>query len=206
MPQEIFTVPIIGTGTLPDPLRPRYVRDEFGGAFGTPIADGSIRYSRHSVAILALDAPQTYLDQVAAQPDADRFCAVGELNDNIGGPGNQLVRNTMEPLGIPADWSAAAISWRQALRTIIGIFLFAQRHEGLNPQSLGFFEDLELAGGGLNTQWQDLPLPFQQTITATVDSLGISFTPSPTQQVRSILKAFSDSFSGTAFSLNIVTI
>lgn len=206
MPQEIFSAPMIGAGTLTDPFRVRYVRDEFGGAFGLPLADGSIRYSRTSTAILALDAPQTYLDQVAAQPDAERFCAVPQLLDNVGGQGNNLIRNTMEPLGIPADWSAAANSWRQSIRTICGIFLFAQRHEGLNPGSPGFFDDLTASGGGLNTQWQNLTAPLQATILDNVASYGWTFNPEPTQQVRSILKFFADQFEGITFSLNIVEI
>ena len=201
---EFFITPMIGTGTREDPIQPRYASDEFSGAFGLPDGFGAIRYSRDTVAILMLDAPQTYLDEVQAQPDADRLTTLGDINDNIGGQGNTFIRNLLESLNIPGQWTSAAQSWRSTMRVIIGMFLFAQRHEGQNQ--IGFFTDLEAAGFGLNTQWQDLSQDFQTSIQNNIDSWGWSIIPADVDQVRKLMKDFSDQLSGEEFFIGGVSI
>jgi len=193
MPREVFFVPMIGTGTRDDPFR-----EQYGDTPGL-IGGGSIRYSRQSSAIAMFNGPQAVLDSIAAQPNADRWVAEADLNTEIGGSRVPSLSNTLEAEGIPANFISANDNWRQTIRAIAGILLFAQRHEGLN--GTGFFADLESAGADLNTQWRNLPPAFQATIQATIDDHGWAISPDPNQQVRSLLRAFSDQFNNTTISI-----
>ncbi len=165
-----------------------------------------IRYSRTSSTLLMLDGTQTYLDFVAAQSDAYRICAEGDFTENILGPASVAIKNWLEALNIPANWISAADSYRQVLRGVIGIFMFTQRHEGLNGS--GFFEDLAAPENGfdLNTQWQNLNQSFRDTMQATIDDHNWAITPANNDQVRKMLKDFSDKWEGTTYYMANVEI
>lgn len=196
MPRSVFFVPMVGTGVRDDPFRAKYQSPSDLSQPATAVSNsGNLRYSRISRAILMLDAQQAYLDLVAAQPDADFWFAETGIDAEIGGQRNNQFRSLLDPLGIPATWVNANNNWREITRGIAGMFLFAQRHEGLNDR--GFFEDLEAAGFSLNTRWNQLSTEFQNTISATITDFGWAITPEATSQVRALLKQFSDQFVGT---------
>jgi len=156
---------------------------------------GSMRYSWGSCAVLMLNATQTYLDSVAAQPDVYKVCAAPDLLENIGGQATVALRNWLEGWGIPGNWISAADSYRQVLRGILGMFLFAHRHEYLNKK--GFFQDLEEQGFDLNTRWEDLSQSFRDTILAQITEKEWPIAPAANDQVRKLLKDFSDKYDGT---------
>lgn len=199
MATEFFVVPLVldTSGFRPITV-PKYAVDPAVTTYGC------IRYSRDTTCLVMMDATQAHCDSVEAQADADRIAVLGELNDNIGGQNNNRIRGVLEDLNIPGNWVSAADSYRQVLRGIIGMFLFSQRHEGLNGS--GFFTDLEAAGFGLNTQWGNLSQAFRDTMQATIDDYGFSIAPSNNNQVRAILKDFSDEWDGKEFFIANVEI
>lgn len=212
MPREIFLLPMIGDGTSGNSFRPRYASDtlattEFPVGLGVPFGQGNIRYSRTSVAVTMIDGPQAYLDEVAAQPDADRWVSEADLDTEIPGQRVNQLRTTLEDLNVPGTWISANDNWRETIRTVTGMFLFSQRHEGLTEPSVGFFEWLEGAGFGLNTRWSQLgPIgdPEDEDFFVPRDNIAriaLSFDPdwvppSNQTQVRAILRDFADFFQG----------
>jgi len=192
MAVEFFFAPMVGAGTRQDTYRAKYQGDP------AREAAGHIRYSHHTTAALMLSAPQAFLDNtVKVDPEMFFLCAEADLTDNIGGAQSVAIKAFLEPLGIPTNWVSAANSYREVLRGIIGQFMFSQRHEGLNGS--GFFEDLEAAGFGLNTQWQNLSPAFRDTMQATIDDFEWPMAPAATDQVRKVLKDFSDKWTGREF-------
>jgi hypothetical protein len=155
-------------------------------------AQGSIRYSRDSVAVTMIQAPQAYIDTVSAEPDALFFTDNINILDNIGGQASVAVRNALEAVNVPGTWVSANDSWRETIRIIAGMFYFTQRHEGLNDS--GFFADLDAAGFGLNTQWQNLSQAFRDTISANIADHGWPDVPANNSQVRTILRDFADKY------------
>jgi len=164
-------------------------------------SQGSQRYSWDTSALLMLDATQVYLDFVAAQSDTLRFCALEDLSERVGGPASNEIKNWLDPLGVPVNWVNANTSYREVLRGIFGMFKFTQVHEQLNEK--GFFTDLTSPENGfsLNTQWQNLSQEFRDTMQLTIDHYGWPDVPAPNDQVRKILKDFSDKFEGTVMSV-----
>ena len=180
---EFFLVPMVGTGTRADPYRGRYTDDP------AVVRSGCIRYSISDSAICLIEADQTYLDTVAAQPDATLIATETNLDDAIGGTRLVAISNELEAVNVPTQWLAASDTGREVIRVIAGIFQFAQRHEGLNGSA--FFSDLEAAGFGLNTQWQNLSQAFRDTIQATIDDEGwTDLVIADTDQVRALLRDF----------------
>jgi len=195
---EFFFAPMIGAGTRQDPRRAKYQH-------APEVTTGAqIRYSKTSVALTMLDAPQAFLDSIKSDSDMLFLCAEADLSENIGGPQSVAVKNYLEPLGVPANWISAADSNQQVLRGIIGQFMFSQRHEGLNHS--GFFEDLEAAGFGINTPWQNLSPAFRDTMQATIDDHEWPMAPGNNDQVRKVLKDFSDQWEGREFYLGGIEI
>jgi len=186
MADSFYVVPMIGTGTRENPFRGKYTRDPAITAIDCK------RYSRTSVAICYIEATQTYLDFVTAQPDADFLTTLAGLNDEIGGANVNSTRSLFETLNIPGNWISANDSWREVIRGIVGEFSLSQRHEGVH--GIGLYEDLEANGGGLNTQWQNLNQSFRDSLIDEANDLGIILAPSDQDQVRKVLKDFSDIF------------
>jgi hypothetical protein len=93
----------------------------------------------------------------------------------------------LEAVAVPGDWITAQDSFRTALRTVTGMFMFMQRLTALagsNPLNWGIT---------LNTQWRNLSAQQQSWITDAFMSLGYSaaFITNNTQ-VRRIIKAASE--------------
>jgi len=145
-----------------------------------------------------IDAPQAYLDAVAADSEC-RLLATPQTIDNAltQGQVNQ-VKSFLEANGIPAQWLQAGETRRQALRGIAGMFLFAQRLEG--RFGTGFRAKMAERGITLGTQWQDFPRALKDEFVAVRDSFGwdaqrLGLTNTST--MREILKVCGDQFQGT---------
>jgi len=191
MPVALFLCPMVGTGTREDPRRGKYQK----GA--GVVRSGQLRFSRTDHAIVLIEAPQAYLDTVAADPEC-RLLATPQTIDTAltQGQVNQ-VKSFLEANGIPAQWLQAGETRRQALRGIAGMFLFAQRLEG--RFGTGFRAKMAERGITLETQWQDFPQALKDEFIAVRDSFGwdaqrLGLTNTST--MREILKVCGDQFQG----------
>lgn len=157
---------------------------------------GMIRFSRQEEAILMLDAPQSFLDTVAADPDVLRICTKAELDDVLTAGQRTAVRNQLEQRNIPAQWVNAGDTWRNVIRGTVGVFLFSQRVEGRTGNGITFhFQQGNVA---LDDTWADLPQAGKDIILETAASFGWEnpgFTGTST--LREILWFMSQQFEST---------
>lgn len=154
---------------------------------------GAIRYADTSVALVLVEAPQFYLDQMKTQSDAEFLLVEADMQNALGGPSRNALDSYLEDNGIPGNWIQTPDSWQDTLRGVIHIFFFAQRYEGLFET--GLIDDAILNGVGLNTQWDNIPTVFQDNLNAVATDHGWP-TPigSGNELVRNILKAMADKF------------
>jgi hypothetical protein len=192
MPRELFLVPMEGSGTRIDPVRGKYVRD------AQVTAAGCLRYSRADHAIVMIDATQSYLDSVAAQPDTTRLATEINLESVLTAGQANNVKTVFENLFIPDLFANAGDTRRKVIRGVIGMFLFSQRMEG--RLGSGWKEKAQSRGVTLDSTWTSFPQVLKDEFVGVRDSFGWSNLPvTGASTLREILKAISDQFTQTEF-------
>lgn len=105
-------------------------RDRYGPAsMLTLVAKGfsvaAIRFGDSPVAVVSSPCDQATDDLVSSDT------SVWRIPDNLDASAITADFKTfLEQHQVPADWMADGLSWREIVRGILGIFLFAQRYEG----------------------------------------------------------------------------
>ncbi len=149
---------------------------------------------------------------VAGEMDAARDAAVTANADVAALPVNLDVNLTaaqvtamqtkLEAVNIPAGWVSTALTWRQVIRTVVGMFQFAQRYNSVAG-------NVRLFGGTvmLDTQFSALPLSLRQDLQTTAQSLGYDTSSlTATSTVRQILKAMADQWGARPIVIGGVTL
>jgi len=156
-------------------------------------------YGLIDAALVACDLTQEQHEQLVAEPDV--AAAPEDIDQNISEIAIPKVVNVMEALRIPADWVTSAYAYRQILRMIGGLFLFAQRYHGMhNEQLIGSTAQLDL-------RWNQIPKDRQDRIKATADNLGYDYSAvQNTWLVRRILKHLGDQWGETPILFGFVTL
>lgn len=162
---SIYVCPMIGTGTDSDPNRPKH-----SDLFPTW---GAIRYSVDDETLAYFDGDQTDLDTVDADSDCENLADVTNIDTGITNGRRGQLLGFLEPKNIPAKWITTGDTPRQIVRGIAGIFLFAQRFEGLHNSSI------KTAGATLTAAWSSLSTTFQNELLAARDDHGWT-EPDPT--------------------------
>jgi hypothetical protein len=156
MPIEIFLVPMVGT----NPTKGKY-RDD-------PVCTRSatIRYARtDAVSLTLLDAPQAYLDSVAAQPDATRLATASNIDTTISAGLATTAKAVFEAAKIPQ-----ADTRRQVIRRVAGLFLFSQRMEGKFGEA--WTKKMVNHGVTLDSTWISFPQALKDSFIALRDEKG----------------------------------
>ncbi len=190
MAKALFLVPMVGAGTRQDPYRGKYTSD------ASVVQSGTLRYSRADSAIIFLEAPQAYLDSVAAQPDATLLATPTTIDEAITVGQANAAKAIFEPLGIPGQFINAGDTRREVIRGVVGMFLFSQRMEGRFGE--GFKKRASDRGITLDSVWSDFPQALKDEFIDIRDDFGwgnLGLTNSST--LREILKAVSDQFEAT---------
>lgn len=190
MPIAAFVCPTrgAGSGTRTDVFRPKFARGDV-----SIVRVGVLRFGRTDDCIMLIEASQTYLNTIAADPDHQLIATQANIDSALTAGQVSAIQSFLEARGIPADWLVAGETRRQALRGLAGMFLFSQRMEGQYGQS--WKQRLVQHGVTLNSEWQTLPLALQVELLTTGATLGYSGgSPSPTTTLRQILKAMGNLF------------
>lgn len=192
MPIAAFICPMVGTGTRADPRRAKYQR---GAPADGIVRSGQIRFGHADDAILVIEAPQAYLDTIAADPECRLIADASTINNPLTAPQVNAIQTFLENRGVPADWLAPGETRRQALRGLAGMFLFSQRMEGRYGAS--WKQKLVQHGVNLSTPWQALPVVLQNELVETATSFGwTGVVPQPATTLRAILRAMGNRFQG----------
>jgi len=192
MPKEIFLVPMEGNGTRADPYRGKYTDDPQVNIAGT------IRYGRTDDAIIMIDAIQSYLDSVAGQSDATRLATESNLDSVLTLGQANAAKTVFENAFIPGEFINEGDTRREAIRAVVGMFLFSQRMEG--RFGTGWKQRAQAAGVNLNSIWQNFPQALQNELIEIRDDHGWTNTElgvTTTSTLREILQAISEQYKNT---------
>lgn len=137
-----------------------------------------------NTAIVAVDcATQAQVDDLAGR--ANVFAISANLDAQMTAQERSDLTTYLEAQFVPAQWLASD-TWRQATRTITGMYLFFQcttARTGQNPLD---------AGLTLNTQFQNLPVLWQTAINDCYTALGYTVNYSANTSLRNLLKGAAD--------------
>lgn len=199
MPRELFLVPMEGQGTRTNPYRGKYTRD--------PVVtlSGALRAGRQDMAIALIEAPQSYLNGVAGQADALRLATEANLDGTLTTNQANAAKARFEEVGIPGQFINAGDTRRQAIRGVVGMFLFSQRMEGRFGE--GFWQRAKARGITLDSQWSDFPQALKDEFLAIRDEHGwdnLGLTNQST--LRQIMQAVSQQFEATPIEIAGVAI
>lgn len=190
MAREFFLVPMIGTGSRQDPYRAKY----------SDLVDshGSIRYSRADHAIAMFDADQSVLDGIAAEADATRLATETNLDDTLTAGQANAAKTIFEAAFIPGQFINAGDTRREAIRGVVGMFLFSQRLEGRFGE--GWRAKAQARGITLDSTWTEFPQVLKNEFLEIRDDHGWNNTDlnvSASSTLREILQAVSNQYEQT---------
>src|SRR5262245_49928399 len=117
---------IIGSGTIQDPLRPKYVDD-----FGPPWA--AMDYGLAPICLVA--APLTGAQDAALRRHSD-VLVLPALEETIGAANLDALRDGLEQRGLPGTWIEASMTARLVVRRLAQLAQLAQRMRGRQRTAL----------------------------------------------------------------------
>lgn len=147
-------------------------------------------YGLIDACLVACELTQAQHEQLAAEPDV--AVAPLDIDQSISDIAIPQVQAVLEALRIPADWLTSAYTYRQILRMVAGLFLFAQRYHAMHNEAL-----ID-STAQLDLRWNQIPLDRRGRITATAEELGYIYSDVTNQwTVRRILKYLADQWGAT---------
>lgn len=188
MATQLYVVPVIGAGTTDDARRPKYADTDLVG-FDWAAMD----FGNEPLMLVATETNTA----LAAEPDVLQVPL--NIDQNLGAGAVTLVQNYLEARFVPADWVTTALTYRQVLRSVVGIFTFMQRAQGLGLARL-----LDGSSVSLNTTFGSLPAAVRTKLLSAAQSLNFDHSSlSAASTIRQILKALMVQFGGSISLLDL---
>ena len=175
-----------------DQRGPKYVkwRDDLTGI--EPPRWGIMDYGLIDACLMTATVTQAEHEQLVAESDVRS--APEDIDQPISAIALSQVVTVMEALRIPAGWVTTSHTYREILRMIAGLFLFAQRHHGMH------LEELIDNQAQLDVKWNQIPAIRSTRILITAQNLGYDYSAVlPSWTVRQILKHLSDQWGASSF-------
>ena len=157
------------------------------------VAWGMKDYGAINTAIVAADVTTEQHTLLAAQPNVIAIPA--NLDEPIGAARLAATKAAIESLMIPADWVLATHTYRQIARYVTGLFLYAQRIDGITGGQSVFGLD-----ANLGTQFKDLPANIRAAMIQAANELGYyTGDITATNTLRVILRKLADEWRGPIY-------
>jgi hypothetical protein len=177
---------------------PKYFKWQFGPD-GIDCQRSMKDYGLIDAGLVAADVTQAQHEQLAAEMDV--AAAPVDIDQYVSGIALPTVVNVLEALWIPAGWVTTGHTYRELLRMVGGLFMFAQRHHGMHG------EQLITSQADLDLRWNQITLARRERIVATADDLGYDYSEVQNSwEVRRILKYLGDQWGETPISFGFVTL
>jgi hypothetical protein len=190
---RLYILPQIGTGTLLDPIRPKYVN--------LCTSQSNIRYGYQPLALVA----------AACSPDAELFISQQAdvfvfpmgIDVKLTGLNVASLTGTLSFLNIPVDSSMdTETDWRTIARQIVGVFLYMQRLKSMVGDRINFDDQIPL-----RTRFNQLDPIVRQGMKDAAVSLGFSDeVMSKNETLEVILLNFAGQWKQRTFQLNDLTL
>ena len=144
-----------------------------------------VDYGKHDVCFIAADISD--LDHAALASNSDVITIPQNLDTVLAREEVNAVSTILESFQIPSDWIATSTTYREVVRTVLRLFMFAQRYHGMHD------ERLVSSDFPMESRWQDIAIERQDKILGTAQSLGRSMQPPPGgRRGRQVLKQLAD--------------
>jgi hypothetical protein len=164
---SFYLMPMIGTGTIADPRRPKY----------QPAGQWSMSDFGGNCVVWAATADAS----VAAQADVT---TIPPLDNTVAVVATQ---NALEGLNMPAQWVSAGMTYRTVLRVVVGMAQLVQRVRGLGTPVV--------LAGNLDRTVNSFSAGVIANIATACDQLGIDRTNiTGTTTLREALRIFGQQF------------
>jgi hypothetical protein len=178
---------------------PKYIKWQFNPGGIQPQRYSMKDYGLINAALIAIEFDQAQHEQLVAEPDV--AAAPENLDNNISEVAIPQVQAVLEALRIPAGWVDSTHTYREILRMVGGLFMFAQRHNGLHG------EDLIDNQAQLNLRWNEIPGDRQDRILVTADNMGYDWSEVENSWlIRRVLKHLADQWGDTPILFGFVTL
>jgi len=135
--------------------------------------------SINNIMICAVDADQTDLDWLAAQPGV--LAVPTALDENLPQAERSAMTAYLEAQFVPATWILPSHTRREVLRRITGTYLYMQRLTAI------INSDPTEWGVTLNTQFQNLTTEQQAAMEEAAVTLGYTWDVAGTDLLRAVL-------------------
>lgn len=156
-------------------------------------------YGLIDAALVAADVTQTQHEQLAAEVDV--AAPPADIDQNVSDIALPTVVSVLESLRIPAGWITTSHTYRELLRMVGGLFMFAQRHHGIHNEALIDNQ------AQLDLRWNQIPQARQQRIMTTADAMGYDYSAiQPNWLIRQILKHLGDQWADTPILFGFTTL
>jgi hypothetical protein len=156
-------------------------------------------YGLIDAALVACDLTLAQHQQLAAEIDV--AAAPQNLDQTVSAIALPQVVAVLEALRIPAGWVTTSHTYRELLRMVGGLFLFAQRYHGMHNEPL-----IDNAAQ-LDLRWNQIPQARRQRIQETADEMGYDYSAvQNTWLIRRILKHLGDQWGLTPILFGFVTL
>ena len=147
-------------------------------------------YGLIDAGLVAADVTQAQHEALAAEVDV--VAAPVDIDQSISEIAIPRVQAVLEALRIPAQWVTSDYTYRDLLRMVGGLFMFAQRYHGMHNEALIDSVDQ------LDLRWNQIPQARRQRIVATADNLGYDYSEvTNTWTIRRILWHFAQQWGET---------
>ena len=159
----------------------------------------NLHYGADNIMIVCTDVNTTQHNLLVAKSDV--MALPLDIDQTLTAGAVTIAQDFLEPFFIPAHWVTTSLTYRQVLRVIAGMFMFAQRLDGISREKI---RDLGIT---LNTQWETLPTPAKNKLKAAADSLGLdSSGVTQNTTIRQMLKILADQFDDWNYKLGGYTL
>lgn len=189
MAHRFYIVPIVDSGEGFTARRdPAYITAA-GAVVVRSISYGGEPYA---LVLVRVDDEGQQHAEIAAHTDV--VVVPANIQNNIAVNAVDNVKAALETLNIPSDWVTTDFNYRQILRLIAGIFVFAQRYYGQN--------ELRLFRGSftLETRFNQLSAAERNRLTTCANSLNYDTSSlNGTSTIRQILRFMGQQFTGEFF-------
>lgn len=162
MAWRFYMVPKIGTGIVGafDPFRPKYIAD-------LGVNYRALPYGSENAFLVAADVTDPQHTSIAGNPDVSSFPQ--NLDAQVGA-NLATVQAELESWNLPGSWVSAQNTYRQILRQLANVLLFAQRFNGL------FIGRIFTSGITLDTTVSQLTQTQRDRLKAAGNALGLDYS------------------------------
>lgn len=182
-------VPLAELTELNGSWRPKYTDRGALGPGNDIVSWSAMPYGIENAFLLATDATTAQHNALAAQ--ADVLAIPTALDSNVSGLAVTTIQTKLEAVNLPAEWVTTSLTYRDVLRRVGKMILFASRYAGIadaNGYSQRWLDTVTL-----DTRWNQLTQIQQNRLRATADSLGLDYSGViNTMTLRQIIRLLGD--------------